>query len=453
MANYISGPSAYQWQNPQYASDCDKSKKETMEDFSLEPHVINTAINHNKEVENIAREILPISEGKREAKNVSDLTSKLAQSLGISDKAHSEIPSNLDQFDLTKEEFQTIKRWYQNNKESLERKGINEHFKVINTGLPRTVIYIAEGPFQGLHIKTKIPKGMGSYNRATKALHVESGDSTIARSGKEIHVRERERIANKNYASIDPERKRFVTGSVVQHIGNWRDRKAMKALVKEKGNPKMVYQEKNVEKVTIIMDDIPGGDLFTLITQNPQLSNYEKLTIFCKLNQALDLAHTNELVNIDLKPKNIFMLDETTPLIGDFGMAFEKGKPLETAMGTPGYFAPEVLNALYSAINIQPATEMWIHGVMMSYILVDSEFLDWTGQTNQETLRKVCDSAELLKAVEKIFPDHDKEGTIHWCIASCLKSNPDDRITAKKLQPYLNNLRIFYTPKHSESEV
>lgn len=420
---------------------------------------------------------LGISDTKvRELVDSGELEARIATKLGLSDRRmerkpvpsaakdaqtisgpssvpiNSAILENLDKFNLTEDEFLLIHSWYQANKERLESEGTNAHLKPSETGLPRTIIYIAEGPQKGLHIKTKISVGMGSFNRASRALHVETGLTKIARSGKAEEVSERERQGNTKYSLIDPEGKHFATGAAVLHKGRWRSRQEMKKMKNIGIDPKTVPQEKEVDKVTMIMDDIPGGELFDLLVKTPPLSMFEKLTILCKLNQSLILAHKNDLVNIDYKPENVFMLDRTNPLIGDFGMAFNKGDTLTNPMGSPGYVAPEVLLADDRDTKIHPGTEMWIQGIMMSFMLKNAGFYYWTGQPDLSDLNKVSNQTILDFGVRGYFPDYKKEGSIDWCIASCLCYRPEDRITAEALQPHLESLLAKHTPQQTETE-
>lgn len=368
-------------------------------------------------------------------------------SLSISE----DVRLKLSQYEIKEEEFIEIQKWYQTKKQSLKIACKNEHFKAAQTGLPRTVIYIAEGRHKGLHIKTKMSAGIGRFNRATKAYHIDTGLPTMARSGKAEDVCKEEREMNEIYASIDPEGKHFATGSPVLHKGNWRSREKMSEAIEDRYNPKEVPQEKDVDKVTLIMDDIPGGELFDLIVGRPRLPLFKKLTILSKLTDSIILAHANKLVNIDLKPENIFMLDETTPLIGDFGMAFNEDASLPKSMGSRGYLAPEILNFVPDKTTINSGTEIWTLGIIMSIFIKGTGFYNWTGQLKKETLHKICDSKILEGGIVEHFGEHPEIGSIEWCITRCLEYDPNERITAEQLQYFLKKLLKKHAPKQKKS--
>ena len=54
--------------------------------------------------------------------------------------------------------------------------------------------------------------------------------------------------------------------------------------------------------------------------------------------------HNNKVAHRDIKPDNIFLDEGINCKIGDFGLlkSFENGSVLSTAIGTPGYVAPEI---------------------------------------------------------------------------------------------------------------
>jgi serine/threonine protein kinase len=60
---------------------------------------------------------------------------------------------------------------------------------------------------------------------------------------------------------------------------------------------------------------------------------------------AIAYLHAHKVVHRDLKPQNIFMMNEESLRVGDFGLAqtIERGKRT-SQVGTPCYMAPEVLH-------------------------------------------------------------------------------------------------------------
>ncbi|BBM82556.1 serine/threonine-protein kinase [Candidatus Uabimicrobium amorphum] len=81
--------------------------------------------------------------------------------------------------------------------------------------------------------------------------------------------------------------------------------------------------------------------------QHYQLSLEDKLKIFVKIVEAVDYAHSHNVLHRDLKPENILIDYEQQPYLTDFGLSkitHTKDKSLTktgTFMGTPSYMSPE----------------------------------------------------------------------------------------------------------------
>lgn len=130
-----------------------------------------------------------------------------------------------------------------------------------------------------------------------------------------------------------------------------------------------MYQSK--KKVYMVLELLTGGELFDRIVQKGNYSEAEAAALTKTLLEALKYLHGINIVHRDLKPENLLY---STPQmnseikITDFGLAKAKEdgtNNLDTACGTPGYVAPEVLvGARYGA-----AVDIWSVGVIL-YILL-----------------------------------------------------------------------------------
>merc|ERR1712054_634451 len=70
------------------------------------------------------------------------------------------------------------------------------------------------------------------------------------------------------------------------------------------------------------------------------------LTWFCEIASALRYIHSRSVIHRDLKSGNIFVSENESLRIGDFGLARNVGHGLSTARsqeGTDSYMAPEML--------------------------------------------------------------------------------------------------------------
>ena len=102
----------------------------------------------------------------------------------------------------------------------------------------------------------------------------------------------------------------------------------------------------------LVMRYMPGGSLADLLKQGP-LPIDEVKRIFERLTSALDYVHSKGIIHRDLKPDNIFIEQDGTPKILDFGMARlemasadeSDSSPVKTGpgvmLGTVPYMSPE----------------------------------------------------------------------------------------------------------------
>lgn len=368
--------------------------------------------------------------------------------LAITREVKSVTIPTLDRYGFSVEEYLNICLWYEFNKEDLESDNFSRHLKPKDTGLSKTVIYISEGPQKGLHVRSKITVGIGAFNKTTRALHLDTGESKVARSGRKSDVSSNEIASNARFSKIDPDGEYFATGAFVEHRGSWKDRLAIKDQCGDDVLPDMISEltqtvpkQANVKKITLIMDEIPdqelSKDLYKQIALR-KLSRVDYMKILIHLNKGLILAHSEGIVDLDYKPENILM-DGLTPKMMDFGLAYSSGSYVSGGKGTRGYRSPEMLKRTLFLLSVQPANQMWIQGCIMAHMFKGRDFEDWTEQLSGKPF-KIVMTHGFEEAINRYFPENKVEGTIDWCIAQCLQYDAADRISAEELQPHLEKL-------------
>lgn len=100
----------------------------------------------------------------------------------------------------------------------------------------------------------------------------------------------------------------------------------------------------------IVMDYADGGDLYTKINNQKKIgkvcySEDQILDWFVQMALAIKHIHDRKILHRDLKTQNIFMNQNGSIKIGDFGIARVLQHTYDcamTAIGTPYYLSPEI---------------------------------------------------------------------------------------------------------------
>ncbi|KDO24386.1 CAMK/CAMK1 protein kinase [Saprolegnia parasitica CBS 223.65] len=120
----------------------------------------------------------------------------------------------------------------------------------------------------------------------------------------------------------------------------------------------------------MVMEEMSGGELFDRIVEKEKYTEKEARLVVLHLAEALQYCHGLGIVHRDLKPENLLYAttDEHAPIkIADFGLAklIQGNNMMQTACGTPGYVAPEILEGKPYGGEV----DMWSLGVI-TYILL-----------------------------------------------------------------------------------
>lgn len=121
------------------------------------------------------------------------------------------------------------------------------------------------------------------------------------------------------------------------------------------------------DSVHLVMEYVEAPTLRALVDERGPLDERVVAAIGYGLLDVLAEAHRRGVVHRDVKPSNVFVLDDGTVKLGDFGIAALTGEVSLTrtgvALGSPSYLAPEQARGESAA----PPADLWGLGATLYY--------------------------------------------------------------------------------------
>jgi serine/threonine-protein kinase len=187
----------------------------------------------------------------------------------------------------------------------------------------------------------------------------------------------------------------------------------------------------------IVMEFLRGQSLAARMKQTPSLSVDRKLDIVVELATGLQFAHENGIVHRDVKPANVWLLEDGTVKLLDFGIAKASSTTLTRrgdVLGSAAYMAPEQI----SGGSIDGRADVFSATVVLYELLVGRRPFESDSPTS--TILKIMQEAPapIDPATLAELPPGLAEVT-----AKGLQKNPADRYqSAGELGDELQLLRL-----------
>ncbi|KAM9926840.1 hypothetical protein OXX59_002961 [Metschnikowia pulcherrima] len=157
---------------------------------------------------------------------------------------------------------------------------------------------------------------------------------------------------------------------------------------------KLFYALQDEDKFYLLLEYIPGGELFHHLTSNNSLGNVflEEHVAFYAAQMALGLKHLHELgiVYRDLKPENCLLNSAGHLVLTDFGLSKNIGNDgdadCRSIIGTPEYMAPEIIKGEAYAYPV----DWWSLGCVIFDMMTGKP--PFTGKSHQIITDKIVRS-------------------------------------------------------------
>ena len=188
-----------------------------------------------------------------------------------------------------------------------------------------------------------------------------------------------------------------------------------------------VYDSGLLEGSYVYAMELIQGEHLDEYARNNHWTLRQMLETMALIAEAMQYAHTRNVLHLDLKPSNIMVTPEGKPIIVDFGLARlvrntpgDKSPRYGDVIGTPAYMAPE--QALGREDLIGYPTDVYSLGVII-YRFV-------TGKLPHE-LKRAGNSWQQQLSEQKIRPAREINphigDNLDALIEKCLAPNPADR--------------------------
>ncbi|MFD9686115.1 serine/threonine-protein kinase [Kitasatospora sp. NPDC059088] len=180
----------------------------------------------------------------------------------------------------------------------------------------------------------------------------------------------------------------------------------------------------------LVMELVTGGSLHERLARGP-MTPLEAARLGRGVLSALSAAHAAGIQHRDVKPGNVLLRPDGTPVLTDFGIAALSEAPSLTTtgalIGSPEYIAPERVRGEEG----NPASDLWSLGLML-YVAVEG----------QHPLRRATTLATLAAVLDEPVPAPVRSGPLGPVLAALLVRDTAARPDAWQLDRQLADAEV-----------
>ena len=174
----------------------------------------------------------------------------------------------------------------------------------------------------------------------------------------------------------------------------------------------------------IVMEYVDGYTLKDIIKTKAPFTNEEVLGISIQIANALEVAHSNNIVHRDIKPQNILVTKEGGIKVTDFGIARATTSNTITTdtMGSVHYFSPEQARGGY----VDFKSDIYSLGIIMFEMVTGKLPFDGDGVV-QLAMKHINEPLPDMKKLNKNISN-----SLEKIILKATTKNPDNRYSSAK---------------------
>ncbi|MFI2720762.1 serine/threonine-protein kinase [Streptomyces collinus] len=183
-----------------------------------------------------------------------------------------------------------------------------------------------------------------------------------------------------------------------------------------------IVDRANTPHPWLVMELVTGGSLQDRLDQGP-LTSAEAVRVGRGVLAGLQAAHAAGVHHRDVKPANVLLREDGTPVLTDFGIAaLPDAATRLTAtgdlIGSPEFIAPERIRSEEG----NPASDLWSLGMML-YVALEGH----------SPLRRATSMATLVAVLDEPIPPPVRSGPMAPVLSALLQRDPAVRPDAEQL--------------------